>query len=236
MKNVVASLLCVLALFVALAPCFADTANGVLAEERVVNLPKDQDKWYVSVVGDTRDASYRRVLEWFKTDPNLMKLRAQVHFCVVQKGTAIFNERYASNIKGLPTVRMQLPNGKVVYEAAGKNLPMTPAGLYGAIADAAQTAQGCRPLLPWRRGIDNRCRPNPNPEPTPEPLPEPDPMPEPPIDDGGAPIFDEPEPAPAEPAANPYLWLPLALLGGGVVGLTMGYGKKLYQHVHPAVR
>ena len=38
MNKLLLCVLCVFALFAAVAPCFADTVNGVLAEERVVNL------------------------------------------------------------------------------------------------------------------------------------------------------------------------------------------------------
>jgi len=40
----------------------AQPANGVIAQERVVTLPADQGKWYVSVVGETNDARYREIL------------------------------------------------------------------------------------------------------------------------------------------------------------------------------
>ena len=67
MNKLLLCVLCVLALFAAVVPCFADTVNGVLAEERVVNLPNDQGKWYISVVGNANDARYNEVLGWFET-------------------------------------------------------------------------------------------------------------------------------------------------------------------------
>ena len=120
MNKLILCVLCVLALFAAVVPCFADTVNGVLAEERVVNLPNDQGKWYISVVGNANDARYNVVLGWFDSNPSLAKLKDQVHFCPVANDTAIYKERYSANIKGLPTVRMQKPDGTVVYEAAGR--------------------------------------------------------------------------------------------------------------------
>jgi len=175
MNKLILCVLCVLALFAAVVPCFADTVNGVLAEERVVNLPNDQGKWYISVVGNANDARYNVVLGWFDSNPSLAKLKDQVHFCPVANDTAIYKERYSANIKGLPTVRMQKPDGTVVYEAAGRNLPMTAAGLNGALAGAVSEAQGLRPALPWRRDADNRLnnldRPKPQPQPQPQPPP-----------------------------------------------------------------
>ena len=75
MNKLLLSLLCVLALFAAVVPCFADTVNGVLAEERVVNLPNDQAKWYISVVGNANDTRYNEVLGWFASNASLLKLK-----------------------------------------------------------------------------------------------------------------------------------------------------------------
>jgi hypothetical protein len=237
MKKLIVSVLCALCTlaFVAVAPSFADeaagVANGVLIQERVLTLPQDQAKWYVSVVGDD---SATRVLGWFESNAGLKKLKAQVHFKVVKTDTAIFTERYAPNIKALPTIRMQKSDGTVVYEAAGKNIPMTAAGLYGAMADAARSAQDIRPLLPWRRDIDNRCQPRPDPnvepvDPNVEPAdPNVDPNVDPVDPNVGPPDFEDPV------VVNPYLYLPIALIGSLVAGLALGYGKKLYQHIHPS--
>jgi len=231
MNKMLLSVLCLLALFGVVAPCLADTVNGVLAEERVVNLPQDSAKWYVSVVGSANDARYNGVVGWFSTNTNLKKLKDQVHFCQVTSDTAIYKDRYAANVKGLPTVRVQKPDGVVVYEASGKNLPMTAEGLYGVIAGAVNTAQGIRPILPWRRDMERRC-PGPGPCPSPNPSPDPQPDPEPqPIDDGGPPILDDP---PVE-SAIPWGLLPPLCLAGLVVGVACGYGKQLYRKLHPAV-
>ena len=181
--------------------------NGVLAEERVINLPQDQDKWYVSVVGNANDARYNEILGWFDSNPSLAKLKDQVHFCPVASDTAIYKERYSANVKGLPTVRMQKSDGTVVYEAAGKNLPMTAAGLNGALAGAVSEAQGLRPILPWRRDADNRLNDLERPKPQPQPQPDPEPQP---IDDGGTPTV-EPE------AALPD-WLLAPICGAGFAG------------------
>lgn len=215
-------LLCVLCLLaVAAVPSHADTINGVLAEERVVNLPQDGGKWYCSIVGKATDPRYKELLGWFDTTASLKKLKSQVHFCPVTTTHRLYQERYGVNIKGLPTVRVQKASGEVVYEAAGKNLPLTPEGLYGAIATGVQSAQGLR-LLPWRRDMENRC--NPQPEPQPQPNPDPDPQP---IDDGGVPNI---EPVPTE---SDVAWLAVLCGLGLFGGLVGGYGKLLYQKMHP---
>ena len=33
-----------------------------------------------------------------------------------------------------------------------------------------------------------------------------------------------------------FFYLPVALIGSLIAGLALGYGKKLYQHIHPSVR
>ncbi len=196
--------LCALCLFA--APCFADATYGVLSEERVINLPSDQGKWYISVVGDAKDAQYQTILKWFNENPSLRKLKNQVHFNQVTSDTVMYRDRYSMNVKGLPTVRMQNSQGVVIYEAAGRNLPFTSEGLHGALADSVNKVQG-RPILPWRR---NHVCPGPCPQPGPQPGPDPSPDPEPqPIDDQGAPVIDQP---PAVQADLPPLWLMLVVL------------------------
>jgi hypothetical protein len=217
-----------LAFVAAVDPCVADTVNGVLAEDRVVKLPNDYCRWYISVVGNASDARYREVLGWFDTYPGLAKAKSQVHFCPVTSDTAIYKERYAANVKALPTVRLQKADGTVVYEASGRNIPMTAAGLNGAMAGAVSTAEGVRPILPWRRDMERRC-PGPGPCPTPQPEPQPQPDPDPqPIDDGTTPDFGE------QPAEAPVPWLAVLVPIGFVAGLGIGYGKKLVARLHPA--
>lgn len=229
MRNVLLYVcLLLLALFTAVTPCFADTVNGVLAEERVVNLPADQAKWYISVVGNVNDARYNEILGWFASNPSLVKLKSQVHFCQVTANTAIYKERYAANMKGLPGVRMQKADGTIVYEATGNRIPMTAAGLNGALAGAASAAQAIRPLLPWRREVDRRldnCCPQPGPQPDPDPQPvDPDP--------------DQPD-TPDQPdvAAEWPGWLLAPICGVSfLVGLAIGYGRKLKDKLMPSVK
>ncbi|MGO9306741.1 MAG: hypothetical protein ACLP3R_24025, partial [Candidatus Korobacteraceae bacterium] len=120
------------------------------------------------------------------------KLKDQVQFCPVTSDMAIYQERYAPNIAGLPTVRMQQPDAVVVYEAAGKDIPMTAEGLNGALAGAVSKAQGLFPILPWRRNADNRLNNLERRKPQPQPQPNTDPKPQP-IDDGGKPEVAPPD-------------------------------------------
>jgi hypothetical protein len=195
MNRILLSVCLLCAVFIACSACYADstTVNGVLAEKRVVNLPNDQDKWYVSVVGNDGDSIYRSVLRWFGENAALVDLKNKVHFCQVASGTPIYQERYAKNISTLPTVRVQKPDGTVIYEASGANIPMSAEGLHAAIAGGIDCAQGIRPILPWRRYMNNKPCPGPCPGPDTQPV-EPDPAPQP-IDNGGAPEVDAPSAA-----------------------------------------
>jgi hypothetical protein len=191
-----------------------DTLNGVLSEERVVRLPQDQGKWYISIVGNANDARYQEVLGWFGNVESLKTLKDKVHFCPVTSDTPIYKERYAPNVKGLPTVRVQNDKGVVIYEAAGRSIPMTGEGLYAAIAIAVN---GSEELLPWRR---NHVHPQPEPKPDPKPilpiLVDPEPQP---IDDGGAPEIDL--------LSDLSLWLvPICVLGL-LAGIAIGQWEKL---------
>lgn len=214
--------LCVMCmLFASMSPCLAaGSTNGVLAEKRVINLPNDEGKWYLSVVGEVNDAQYQKILVWFKTNPSLYKLRQQVHYIPVSTNKSVYETRYKPNIKGLPTVRLQNHAGVRVYEAHGDNLPFTPEGLYGALANDVAFAQRCL-IRPWRQ---NRLCPSPNPKPKPNPDLELDPDPGP-IDDGGRPDL-----LPVR-SSLPPLWAMLLTLivsagVGGVVEWRATYAEK----------
>ena len=198
----------------------AETTDGVLTEERIINLPQDQEAWYLSVIGDGE--RYANLISLFENDTQLRSLRDQVKFCPVETNSNLYRERYAANVSGLPTVRLQEANGTVVYEASGDNLPFTAGALYNALADSSTDTNGIfrpwrnggRPLLPWRRKMENQIRPAPAPCPTPMPAPTPGPLIINPI---GPPKFTEPEPEGV--SGGMALLLSLAsVLGGGGVG------------------
>jgi hypothetical protein len=211
-------LLCVLVCALATS---AFAVDGVIVKERIVNLPNDQVKWYLSVVGDPADSQYATVVNWFKSG-DLKKLRNQVHYREIAKGTAAYNERYARNIKGLPTVRLQDHEGVVIYEAAGTSLPMTSGGLYGALADGVMAAQGITfgGGCPFGRPCP---KPNPQPDPAPDPVPDEDPEPEP-IVDGGAPVV-EPTSDTGVSGLLPIIAAVLSFLGGIVAGVAVEWKK-----------
>ncbi len=192
----------------------AEPMYGVIAEERIINLPNDQAKWYVSVVGNSSDVNYQKVISWFNTDAKLKKLKDQVHFCPVAKGTAIYDSRYAKNVTELPTIRVQRADGEVIYEAYGNNIPMSADGLNNAIAEQ---------VMPWRKRMEDKCGPRPCPSPNPNPSPPVDPEPQP-IIDGEVPDMDVP-PRRGKPTVIVVLLLIASTVIGGITGLAVEWSK-----------
>ena len=218
---------CLLAtLLVALTPCFAGTpANGVIAQERIIKLPADQGRWYVSVVGDPQDARFKEVCSWFDSNDNLLKLRNSTQYNVVTGDSAIFNERYASNTPALPMVRIQNAEGVVYSQLCEDEIPVTAEALSAKIADEMSSGPktGCilRPILPWRR--NHNC---PTPHPTPVTPVIPDIKP--------SPVGPQPPVTPVTPVVPKeqipwYLLAPLCLacfVVGGAVGIVSVYKAK----------
>ena len=199
----------------------AEATDGVLTEERIIDLPRDQEAWYLSIIGD--GDNYADLLYWFENDEQLRSIRDQVKFCPVETDSTLYRERYATNVSGLPTVRLQEADGTVVYEASGENLPFTAASLYSAMASAATGTEGIfrpwrnggRPLLPWRRRMEDQLRRQPQPAPCPTPMPAPTPGPLI-INPIGPPKFTEPEPEGVSGGMALLLSLASALGGGGI--------------------
>lgn len=169
------------------------------AEERVIDLPKDSGKWYISIIGDPKNAQYKSILRRFSHDKNLKALRAQVHFWIVPTTGPAYKERYEKNTKVLPTIRVQKNDGEVVWEAAAQGIPRTANGLYVAIKNSSLKAMAILPwrrngtVLPWRDQMERKYQPVPQPLPLPTPvLVDPEPAP---IDNGGPPEFEDTGPA-----------------------------------------
>jgi len=196
-------------------------AAEVTTEERVIDLPQDSEKWFVSVVGDAEDPQFQAVLQWFNEDEKLKDLKGAVHFWKIASNSTAYETRYKHNVKGLPTVRIQEASGAVIYEGVGEQIPASADDLYREISDSS-TGRIInwpilnRPILPWRRHIERERNQQPSPAPCPgpdcAPVP-PDPT-VPPLSDGGPPQMD------SGPSAGLVLALSiLSLLGGGAGGL-----------------
>ena len=197
---------------------------GVLAKEHVVNLPQDQGKWHISVVNDKGD---NRILDWFDANSKMKSLKTSVHFHSVTTDSVVYKERYATNegdakITALPCVRVQNPEGVIVYQACGNQIPMTAEGLYAAISEAvnyaANGAGDRKEILPWRRNHSN-----PTPKPEPEPAPEPAPEPIVPV---------TPDTPAVEPDSSSSTAIGIAAcIAGLVVGIGIGQWKKLHDKI-----
>lgn len=199
----------------------ADTNYGVLAHKHIIQLPQDEGKWYISVVGNSSNSQYKQIIGWFKSNSDLKSLKYQTHYNEILKGTPTYNERYAGNIKGLPTIRIQDADSRVVYEANGDRIPFTSEGLYAAMARSVAKARGIDLGNPW---ISCPC---PRPQPAPEPDPYDDP-PAPPIDGGGAPDVVRPNIIPnlLDFFGNGLLWFLVVDFG---VSYIAGFGVSWYK-------
>ena len=186
----------------------ADDAYGVLhAEERVIDLPADQGKWHVSVVGNPRDAKYQTVEGWFDSHPSLKHFKAQTHFHPIATTSSMYRDRYAKNTPEVPCVRIQEADGTVVFQVCGQDIPMSPDALDQAI----------RTELFLRR----RCCPQPQPQPEPDPEPQP-------LNHVGPPDI-----APKPKSGLPPWWL---LVGLGLLGAGAGVVAKWKETYYPSTK
>lgn len=186
-----------------------DAVHGVrYTEERIVSLPQDEDKMYVSIFGNPTDAKYNQIVQWFKTVPELKPFQSQTHYQTLTTNTQMYQERYAGDVPALPCIRVQDKDGKVLFQVSGDNVPMT--------GQALSKNLNTECLRRWRE----RRNPQPNPEPTPAPMPMP--MPDDEVDPDAQP--DVIEPIHDE---DPNLLMVMAVAGGGLVaGSGTGLVKK----------
>jgi len=209
------------AMLVIAAPCLAN--DGAITEERVIDLPQDSGKWYVTVYGEPGHESLSVITGWFRDHEGLAKLKRDTHFNTYTSNQAIFKSRYAKGTPTLPAIRVQDAGGATVFLAAGNEIPMTPEALHNAIAIAVNEASA--PLLPWRRGIERELKDLHNRPVDPEPAPDPR-LDAPPSDGDGPP---EMEAAPTGlPTGMVVLLSVLSSLAGGGTGLVVQY-RKSYQ-------
>jgi hypothetical protein len=168
--------------------------------ERVVNLPQDANKPYLTIAGKSTDAKYVQVASWFKSNDALVSIKNESHFNALTTESVMFKARYAKTMPVTPIVRLQSPDGVVVFEAKGSEIPANASGLASAIA---VKTEGC----PWRR---RRCEPEQE-----EAAPQ----------EEAQPIV-APEPAKPEPAGV-HIGVLLAVIG---VSLAVGAGIGAIQY------
>ena len=216
MKQLFLVLSCLLILY----SLFAVTvAMAEYTQERVVSLPQDQGKWYVSIFGDTADLQFQRLQAWFQNDPGLSNIREQVHFNVYPTTSAHY-QRYARTLPGYVCVRVQNSKGSVLSEYWDEYLPSSGDLLYQGIALDIQKKTGFAIIHRLR---DHCPGPNPNPNPVPVPVPAlVEPMDDPPVLDA----------KPEEPVF-PWMIAVLAAALGVGLGVSQGYKKEHIDALSP---
>jgi hypothetical protein len=138
-------------------PTKADAQFGVLyAEGRITKLPQDQYKFYLTVMGAKNDKQYQEILSWFDSDPQLKNFKSQCHFNPISTDMEIYGKRYKATVPALPCIRVQQADGKTLFQASGKNVPIS--------AEALGKGMSTECIFRWRRN-----RPNPDAEPAPNP-------------------------------------------------------------------
>lgn len=104
----------------------SDDGFGVnYTKERVLELPRDSNRLFVTVFGNPKDAKYQDVKQWFKDVPELDSIRRQTHFNAIDTTSPDFKSKYAKTVPAAPLIRVQTATGGVVYQVSGQNLPMS---------------------------------------------------------------------------------------------------------------
>lgn len=121
----------------------ADAAYGVrYTEERVVNLPQDQFKPYLTLFGDRDDSKFKAMVKWFDENKTLVELKDQTHYNVIYSDTRLYHDRYSKAVPVLPCVTLQsVADREPVARFAGLNVPMTADALAKGLNTRAKASQ-----------------------------------------------------------------------------------------------
>lgn len=150
-------------------------------------LPDDSNTCYISTIGDVQL-------------PDELKT---FHIRQIEPGSPIFNERYATGpyaITALPAIRVQAPDGVVLYQAQGNDVPNQ--------AELCKVVKKSMKLIFWRH---KKASPKPEPEPKPDPL---------------LPVFNAPVEDSGGSNGNP-IYVVLAFLAGIGIGIGISFLKQV---------
>ena len=100
---------------------------------RVISLPQDQQKPYVTVFGDPHDEQFRQLVTWFDRHETLNDLKRKSHFATMPTDSTMFATRYASTVNQLPCIRIQSASGEVLCQLSGGNIPLSPEAMANCI-------------------------------------------------------------------------------------------------------
>jgi len=113
-------------------------------EERILHLPEDSAKWYLTLVlapDDRADPASRKLRAWFASDPRLASLKAQTHFNEYRPDERFYRARYLAHYGATtPQVWLQRDNAKPIYCAQGTDMPTSAEALADELAEVIQQA------------------------------------------------------------------------------------------------
>lgn len=105
---------------------------AVVSSAAEVPLPEDAHACYLTVFGQPQDREFQMLTAAMDEVPELAEIRERTHYHVVRTTDRCYGE-YRSEIERrgipLPCVRVQKPDGRIVYEAAGAAMPANPSEL-----------------------------------------------------------------------------------------------------------
>lgn len=177
----------------------ADAAYGVkYAQERVVKLPQDGNRFFCTIIGTNGEARYESLKTWFSEVPELKAFAKQTHFNKYATQSTEFKQRYHKTAgKTFPLVRVLTADGKKLLELRGDEIPMS--------GEALTKHLNTECIRRWRQ----RCQPHRQPDNT---VPDEENQDE----DEDLPNQDEPD---VEPSDEPdMLFLGLLICGCLVAG------------------
>jgi hypothetical protein len=126
-------------LLFAATPAFADewqcSRDGVMYQSsRVIDLPQDQGKLFTTVIGQANDPQVQQMLRWFDQNPELNRIKQTSHFHFLSSESVMFKSRYDATTGDVPCLRIQQPDGTVIYQCSRRNLPLSPEALANSIS------------------------------------------------------------------------------------------------------
>jgi hypothetical protein len=165
-------------------------------------LPQDQNRPYLTIFGDPRDARFQEIVTWFETQHTLIEFKRQTHYNVITTDSVLYRDRYADTVDQLPLIRLQTANvDDEAIEFKGNSIPMSADALGKGLNTKASQVECFR----RRPKNQNVIIVNPQPDNVAPPYVSPGPQPLP------------PSPAPSA-ARVPWLFLGILFLVGGVAG------------------
>ncbi len=187
--------------------------NGTIVSERVLNLPDDGGKFFVSLIlhDDWRSRPAEvQLVTWWKTDMAVRQYREQARFNLYTESDPWFRQALSRAVPSIPTVLIQEPSGKVLFPLKGDTLPTTAPAFAGIFSRLRNHCPGNQP----DQCPDGKCPLN-KPEQDAQPEEKPDAEPQTQLPDVNPP--QQPEQVQPDIPAFPWAALAVALVLTGIV-------------------